>query len=65
MQIKVYMKDKENVSPSLFENWEKGLYATFSNIGEIKDVETDYDLLNTGNLIHRFRKDRFYLVIED
>lgn len=63
MNVNVYRKEKESISQNFFENYEEGLYATIHNIDTIKDIETDYDLLSNGNLIKRYRKDEFYLII--
>lgn len=63
MTVKAFGKG-ETIESHFYENFDKRLYKTIGNIDEIKDIETDYDLIRDTELIHRLSKDLFYLVIE-
>ena len=63
MIVKVYGKG-ETIASHFYEDFDNRLYKTIENIDEIKDIKTDYDLIRDKELIHRFNKDMFYLVIE-
>lgn len=63
MTVKIYGKG-ETIASHFYENFDEKLYKTIGNIDEIKDIETGYDLIKNKELIHRFSKELFYLVIE-
>lgn len=63
MTVKVYGRG-ETIEAHFYENFDNRLYKTIENVEQIKDIKTDYDLIRDGELIHRFNKDIFYLVIE-
>lgn len=63
MVVNIYLKNKEQYSPKLFENYDEGLYKIVKDIELVKDINTDYDLLRNNKLIERFDKEKFYLVV--
>lgn len=63
MTVKIYGKG-ETIASHFYDKFDEKLYKTISDIDEIRDMKTDYDLIKNKELIHRFSKELFYLVIE-
>lgn len=69
MRIKVYKKDKGTLSPKMFEDYKSSLFSVISDIDSIIEVTmsgmaTDWDLMRSGELVHRFNQNDFYLMVE-
>ena len=66
MTVKIYMypKEKINYTKALFKNYHLGLYDKITNVNIVKDLDSDYDLIDKNqNVLGRFNKKQFYLEI--